>query len=41
MIKYKWMCACQVWIETDTMSQMDKAKARHYKWHVKQGDVDE
>jgi len=25
MIKYKWKCACEIWIETDTMSQMDKA----------------
>ena len=41
MIKYKWKCRCEIWIETDSEKQMDKAKLRHYKWHVKQGDVHE
>ena len=41
MTKYKWLCACGIWIETDTEFQMDNAKDRHYKKHVKQGDVSE
>jgi hypothetical protein len=41
MIKLKWQCACGVWVETDTELQMDKGKQRHYKWHVRQGDLNE
>jgi putative FmdB family regulatory protein len=41
MTIYKWQCACKIWIETETEKQMDKAKSRHYKWHVKRGDVNE
>ena len=36
MIKYKWQCACKIWIETDTELQMDKAMDRHYRKHLKE-----
>jgi len=41
MIIYKWQCACAMWIETESEAQMEKAKTRHFKWHVKRGDVNE
>jgi hypothetical protein len=41
MIIYKWQCACAMWIETESEAQMEKAKTRHFKWHVKRGDINE
>jgi hypothetical protein len=41
MIILKWQCRCDIWIETENERQMEKAKLRHYNWHVKQGDINE
>jgi len=41
MIKLKWQCRCDVWIEAENERQMNMAKSRHYKWHVKNGDAHE
>jgi hypothetical protein len=39
MTKYKWLCACGIWIESDTELQLNKAKLRHYTKHKNEGLV--